>query len=165
MATARSLHPDVPSSAPGNEPARPLPEERRRHLRVVRAGEKSRSAFRFRLTPRAGIVVTILLFVALFAVAASHALLIESQGRLDRLDQQVADAQSRYEDLQVQVATMESPPRVIEEAKDLGMEEPSEVDWVSQSQPVGEDDEGDGDPESSDTSYPDVKPYLDSTTP
>lgn len=162
MATARPLQPDTPTSVPGNEPATPLPEERRRHLRVVRPGERPRPAFRFRLTPRSGIVVTILLFVALFAVAASHALLIESQGRLDQLDQQVADAQSRYENLQVEVANLEAPPRVLEEAKGLGMEEPSEVDWVSQSQAVDQSEE-DGEPESSDTSYPDVKPYLDST--
>lgn len=161
MATARSLQSHTPS-APGNEAARPMPAEGRRHLRVVRPGEKSRPGLRFRLTPRAGIAVTILLFVALFAVAASHALLIESQGRLDRLDQRVADAQSRYESLQVEVANLEAPPRVLEEAKALGMEEPAEVDWVAQSQAVNQDEEG-AEPESSDTSYPDVKPYLDST--
>lgn len=159
MATARIPQTPKNEAAKAEAPATPA-QERRSHLRVVRPGERRR--IRLHLTPRAGITLTVLLFVALFAVAASHALLIESQGRLDRLEQQVAREQARYEGLQVERANLEAPDRILSDAEKLGMVEPAEVDWLPQSQAVDRDGEEAG-PETPDTSYPDVKPYLDTT--
>lgn len=163
MATARMPQPQPAKTetSKSESPAPLVPQERRPHLRIVRPGEKQR--FHLRLTPRTGIAVTVLLFVALFAVAVSHALLIEGQGRLDRLEQQVAKEQARYEEQQVERANLEAPERILSDAEALGMVEPEEVDWLAQSQAVDRDSGGDEAEESPDTSYPDVKPYLDTT--
>lgn len=143
------------------ETARPADrEERRGHLRLVDGRE--RPWLPLRLTPRTGITVTVLLFVALFAVAASHALLIESQGRLDRLDQRVNEEQARYEELRADVSTLESPERILDEVDERGMVPADERDWLVQSQPVGPDAEED-EPEVPSTSQIEMKPYLDST--
>jgi hypothetical protein len=124
--------------------------------------ERERAWLRLRLTPRAGIGVTVLLFGALFAVAASHALLIESQGRLDRLDQRVDEEQARFEELQADVSTLEAPERVVEEAQERGMVPADEQDWLVRSQPLGSDADG-SEPAMPSTSQIDMKPYLDST--
>jgi cell division protein FtsL len=142
-------------------------EDRRRHLRVV-----GRARRRFRLTPRTGVTLTVLLFVALFAVAVTHALLIESQIRLDRLDDEVAEEQARYERLRREVAELESPERVVADATAMGMVPPPEVVWVTPDTPANaadgeaDDDSSDGsggEAVSPDTSWADVKPYLEST--
>src|ERR671913_1747495 len=112
MATARVQRPAV---------VRPLPEREQRsgHLRVV---PEVRRRLALRLSPRTGVLLTLLLFVALFGVAVSHALLIEGQANLDRLDTQAAAEQARYERLRLEVAELESPDRVVAEARDrLGM--------------------------------------------
>lgn len=141
------------------EPARPVdPEERRRHLRVVRARERAWRGFR--LTPRIGIGVTVGLFVALFAVAASHALLIESQGRLDRLEQRVDEEQAQYEELRAIGTGLESPDRIVEEAEDRGMVATGERDSLVQNQPVAADEP---EPVLSSPSPTDMKPYMEDT--
>ena len=68
MATARVVRPLVTPRRDG--------VDRSRHLRVVRP---SGPGWGLRLSPRAGVLLTVLAFAALFAVAASHALLIEGQ--------------------------------------------------------------------------------------
>lgn len=149
--------PDTETSRESREAAR---EERRRHLRVV--GPRERPWMQLRLTPRAGIGVTVGLFVALFAVAASHALLIESQGRLDRLDQRVSEEQARYSEVQAEVSTLESPDRIREEVEEEGMVPADEQDYLVQSQPVGPEADPEEQPMSP-TSQIDLKPYLDTT--
>lgn len=145
-------------------PARPGPADggRRRHLRVVPPDRRRRLGLR--LSPRTGVVVTVLLFVALFGVAVSHTLLIESQIELDALDQQVAAEQARYEALRVDVAGLESPDRIMAEARDaLGMVPPDDVVWLTPDEPAPRDasQESDADAETPDTSWADVKPYLE----
>jgi hypothetical protein len=140
------------------------PTERLRHLRVVRPHDRARRPLR--LTPRAGVTMTVLLFGALFAVAGSHALLIESQGRLDRLDVQAAEEEARYERLRMDVAQMESPERILAEATAQGMVPPADLVWVSPDQPAAgtsASDAGAADEESPGTSWEEVKPYLGST--
>jgi hypothetical protein len=138
------------------------PVPRLRHLRVVGPHDRVRRAFR--LTPRAGVTLTVLLFAALFAVAVSHALLIESQARLDRLDSQVAEEEARYERLRMEVAELESPDRIVADATALGMVAPEELVWITPDQAVPATDAATGtDPDASDTSWEDVKPYLGST--
>ncbi|HYZ97217.1 MAG TPA: hypothetical protein VE575_00615 [Acidimicrobiales bacterium] len=153
MATARVV--PLPSTR-----SRPGRDQRDRHLRVVRP---DRRGLGLRLSPRAGVVLTVLLFVALFGVAVSHALLIEGQGRLDALDQQVAAEQARYEELRRQVAELESPQRILAEAtEELGMVPAADPEWLSPERPAPSDDPpGEESPPSPDTSAARVKPYME----
>lgn len=151
---------------PERDNERPRPTERLRHLQVVPAAGPNRALRQLRLTPRAGVTLTVGLFGALFAVAGSHALLIESQARLDRLDDRVAEEEGRYERLRMDVAEMESPERIVAEATQLGMVTPDETVWVSPDQPArttSGSDASANDDGSSSTSWEDVKPYLGST--
>jgi cell division protein FtsL len=143
---------------------------RTRHLRVVRP-EAGR---RLRISPRTGVVLTVSLFGALFGVAVSHAMLIESQMDLEQLDEQAAAEQARYERLRLDVAQLESPDRIVRDAQDrLGMVPADDVVWLTPDQPAPEDTgdgtndgngggEGDGNaPETPATSWADIKPYLE----
>ena len=147
---------------PSGRPARDR-DQRDRHLRVVPPNRRARAALR--LSPRAGVVLTVLLFVALFGVAVSHALLIEGQAKVDDLDQQVAAEQSRYEELRRDVAKLESPQRILGEATGkLGMVPAGDQVWLSPDEPAATGDlPEDPPPESPDTSAARVKRYLEPT--
>ncbi|HEX6417520.1 MAG TPA: septum formation initiator family protein [Acidimicrobiales bacterium] len=152
MATARVLR--LPLVDP-----REVAGGRGRHLRVVRP------AGRLRLSPRAGVVLTVLAFVALFLVAVCHALLIESQATLDELDAEVATEQARYEELRQEVAALESPERIKTDAVErLGMVPAEDIVWLTPDEPAppGGDEPHDAG-ESPDTSAARVKPYLEAT--
>jgi cell division protein FtsL len=148
--------------------ARPLVSPRRdgagrsRHLRVVRPAG---AGWGLRLSPRAGVVLTVLAFAALFAVAASHALLIERQARVDDLDASVAEQQARYEELSLEVAQLKSPERIRSEATErLGMVPSGEVVWLTPDEPASTGDDPPSDDDvSPDTSAARVKPYLEAT--
>jgi len=156
-----------------NEPAPRRSDEeseRSRHLEVVRPGTRTRP--QFRLTPKTGVTLTVMLFGALFGVAVSHALLIQSQTRLDEMDKDAADEQARYEQNRADVAELESPDRIIAAARELGMVDPAETVWLTPDeaasagvtdQVTGGDQTADDDADSTDTSYEEVKPYLGST--
>jgi cell division protein FtsL len=156
MAIARVAQ--LPSARPGTDRGR-----RDRHLRVVPANRRARPALR--LSPRTGVLLTILLFVALFGVAVSHALLIEGQAKVDDLDQQVAAEQARYEELRREVAELEAPQRILGEATGkLGMVPAGDPVWLSPDEPAPTDDLPDDPPsESPDTSAARVKRYLEPT--
>ncbi|HEY8546639.1 MAG TPA: hypothetical protein VIL36_16380 [Acidimicrobiales bacterium] len=157
MATAHIPRPRRSEIAPA------LPADRS-HLRVVRPGARRRP---IRLTPRAGVTLVVLLFVALFLVAVSHAVLIEGQVRLDELEKDVAAEQAEYEDLRVELADLESPARIQAAAAEMGMVPPEETTWLTPEEPLAPTDGGEvgGEAESPDTSYTDVKPYLGSSAP
>jgi cell division protein FtsL len=147
MATARVVH------LPLTNPRR---QDRKPHLRVVRPDRLG-----LRLSPRLGVVLTVVAFLALFAVAVSHALLIEGQAEVDQLDRDVAAAQARYEELRLEVAELKSPARIRSEAtEELGMVPAPEVVWLTPSDapPSSGDSE---ETESPDTSAARVKPYLE----
>jgi cell division protein FtsL len=141
-----------------NETVRQLPEPAaERHLEVVR----KRPPNRFRLTPKTGVSLTVLLFGGLFGVAVSHALLIEGQLRLDRLDQQVSQEQARYERLRLDVAELESPERILTDAQEMGMVPPQDVTWLTPEQAAATGAAPtEGDDASTGTSWEEVKPYL-----
>jgi cell division protein FtsL len=135
--------------------------DRSRHLRVVRA---SRPGIGLRLSPRAGVVLTVFAFAALFAVAVCHALIIERQAALDELDQSVAEQQARYEELSLEVARLKSPERIKTEATErLGMVPAGDVVFLTPDEPTPPSDEPPPDDEdlSPDTSAARVKPYLE----
>jgi cell division protein FtsL len=136
--------------------------DRLRHLEVVR--DEARR-LQLRLTPRAGVTLTVLLFAALFAVAVSHALLIESQSHLDQLDDQVAEEQARYQRLRMDVAELESPERIMADATEMGMVPPADPVWITPDRPVAAGSEAteSSDTDSTDTSWSEVKPILGST--
>jgi cell division protein FtsL len=163
MATARV------SPTSRRDEVRPLrrdEQEQERHLRVV-PRQQGRT---FRLTPKTGVGLTVGLFTALFGVAVSHALLIEGQIELDRLDEQVAEEQARYERLRLDVAELESPERILSAAEDLGMVAPDDVVWHTPDQATSPGAEGESaaggatgtgpGSDSTGTSYTEVKPYL-----
>ena len=153
MATARLPRPAV---------GRPLPERapRERHLRVVPEARRRLAT----LNPRTGVVLTLLLFAALFGVAVSHALLIEGQAELDRLDDQVAAEQDRYERLRLERAELDSPDRILDEAAQMGMVPADDVTWLTPDQAAPDGVTPTTEPaETSRTSWSDVKAYLEPT--
>ncbi len=104
-----------------------------RHLRPVEKPAKKPSKKRSPAVPvivGAGIVI-----VALFALAAMHALLIGGQIRLDDLRREQASESEEVRRLRLQVAELEAPDRVLDVARDrLGMVDPGEVGYLL---PVG----------------------------
>lgn len=153
MATARVLR--LPLVNP-----RETEGGRSRHLRVVRP-----AGSRLRLSPRAGVVLTVLAFVALFLVAVCHALLIESQATLDELDKDVAAEQARYEELRQEVAALSSPDRIKTDAIErIGMVPAGEIVWLTPDEPAPPSDDGHEDADDSpDTSAARLKPYIEAT--
>lgn len=115
------------AAAPVSRPAaRPAPDERGRHLRVVAPAERVRR----RLTPALGVVLTAGLFALLFAVAIAHTLLVQGQIRLDAIDASLATEQARYQELRNEVAAMESPARIVGAAQELGMVIPDDLVYL-----------------------------------
>jgi cell division protein FtsL len=153
MATAR-----LPRPAVGRPLAEPAPRER--HLRAVPEARRRLA----NLSPRTGVLMTLLLFAALFGVAVSHALLIEGQAELDTLDDQVAAEQDRYERLRLERAQLDSPDRILDEAAQMGMVPADDVTWLTPDQAAPEGVTPTTEPvETSRTSWSDVKPYLEPT--
>ncbi|MGH9118258.1 MAG: hypothetical protein ACRD0A_10405 [Acidimicrobiales bacterium] len=166
--------------ARGPQPGLPRPRPR---LAVVRQATRSRSAPSARLIVIGGIV----LFLLLFALAGFQAVLVSSQERLDELDRQVAVAQDRYHDLRVEVAALEAPDRILNTAiHELGMVPSGPATYLTPSDAVAaevaanaaeaEVEAADGPApsdvndvandaatpgDSSASSWPEVKPYLE----
>ena len=121
-----------PVAAPRSSPT-PAPARR---LRLVRAEELTPKARRRRIRLAALGTVTIGA-LGLFAVAAYHVVLTQNQFRLDRLQDQAATAQARYERLRLNVAQLESPERVVAAAQDrLGMVQPPKITYLAPQQPA-----------------------------
>jgi cell division protein FtsL len=128
MAPAPALRPS-PRPAPRVDPRparRPTPAERPNHLRVVQPQERTVR----RLTPKAGVALTALVFATLFAVAGAHTIIAQGQIRLDSLDGQVQTEQTRYQQLRKDVAQMESPERVVAAAEAQGMVSPQDLVYL-----------------------------------
>ncbi|HEX4903646.1 MAG TPA: septum formation initiator family protein [Acidimicrobiales bacterium] len=76
-----------------------------------------------------------MVIAALLALAVMHALLIGGQVRLDGLHADVASETEAIRRLELRVAELESPDRVLDVARDrLGMVQPTEVGYLL---PVG----------------------------
>lgn len=121
--------PAAPQVKPVAQPALHLVDGRR--LQVVARRHRARAAL---------IAGGLLLVASLFGVVVSHAVLVSGQGRLDGLQQEVAEEQSRYQALRLEVAELEAPGRIVEEAQGrLGMVNPPEITYLT---PVPPDVEG-----------------------
>lgn len=120
VAAERRRAPEAPAR-PAARPSLRLVDDRR-----LQVASRRRSA-------RALLVVTGLLVIAsLFGVVVFHAVLVSGQGRLDGLQQQVAEEQSRYQALRLEVAELEAPGRIVEVAQGrLGMVSPSEIRYLT----------------------------------
>jgi cell division protein FtsL len=152
MAGARVVR--LPTAVPRRRRDEDAP---RRHLRLVLPSRRS-----LRLSPRIGVLLTVVGFVALFGVAVCHALLIQNQASVDELDRRVAAEQARYEKLRLEVAELESPQRIMSEAQnDLGMVPAGETVWLTPSEPAPTSTTAPDPVDSTDTSAARVKPYLE----
>ena len=103
-------------------PARPT-APRRAPLVVVQ-----RAARRPRLSTRRIVAMALCFLVgSMLLVGVAQAYLTQGQVRLARIEQQLNDAQARNHDLQLQVAQLEDPARVIGKAQAQGLNAPSQV--------------------------------------
>lgn len=115
----------MPTSAPArvrraSAPARP-PASSRTPLRVV--GPRPRPpASRRPLVLAVGTAIA-----SLLAVGAAHAYLTEGQVRLAQLEQQLDTAQTQQRSMEVQVAELEAPGRVVAQADKDGLSSPKSV--------------------------------------
>lgn len=63
-----------------------------------------------------------LLFLALFAIAGAHTLIVQQQRHIDDVNSRITEAEDRAEALKVELAELQSPERIVQEARDhLGM--------------------------------------------
>jgi cell division protein FtsL len=78
-----------------------------------------------------GVLAALAVFGALFGAVVFSTFIVQGQQRLDRLNDQVGDAQAEYERLRLQVAQLESPSRIVDEAtRRLGMVEPPRTTYL-----------------------------------
>jgi cell division protein FtsL len=142
----------APKPAPKRPPLRVVPADyvpprvRRRRARLFVAG------------------VATLVALGLFGIVSLHVALSQGPFRLERLEAEAARQQTRYEQLRLQVAELESPDRVVAVAQErLGMVSPPGVTYLSPSGPVADEPSGHGAGVASgtDTSWNEVKPHLD----
>jgi cell division protein FtsL len=150
---------------------RPRPAERPNHLRVVAPSERVRR----RLTPGMAVLLTVGLFAMLLAVAVAHTVLVEGQVHLDELDAQLVAEQARYQELRTEVASLESPDRIVHAANEMGMVTPDDLRYLqpppdaSAAGPTtGDDDEPAADPavgDEADRTWADVKALLAAPAP
>src|SRR5687767_12294348 len=62
--------------------------------------------------------------LGLFANVAFTAVTARTQFRLERLERQADEAEARYQRRRLEVATLEAPQRIVDEARRLGMVQP-----------------------------------------
>ncbi|MEY2478552.1 MAG: Cell division protein FtsL [Actinomycetota bacterium] len=147
----------APAPAPKRAPARPPlrvvppdyvpPRVRRRRARLLVAG------------------LSTLVALGMFGIVSLHVALTQGQFRLERLEARADEQQTRYEQLRLQVAELESPDRVVAVAQErLGMVSPPGVTYLSPSGPVSDgpaDNDVSAASSGSAASWNEVKPHLD----
>lgn len=129
-----------------NRRRRPI-SPRRHHQRQIRHS-KARPVHRTRRRGpapdrhlRLAVLTTVVLTVGtIFGAAAFHVLLVQSQFRLDRLQDTAATEQQRYERLRLEVARLSAPERIVATAAErLGMVAPPEVAYLPAPAPFAGD--------------------------
>jgi cell division protein FtsL len=124
------------TAPPNRGAARPeiaprAPREQRPPLRLVPEPQPLRRRRRMGLV---GTLALTALLVGVFALVATHALVVQAQFDLDRLDQQVADTRGQLDALRLEVARLESPQSIATAAEEIGMVNPPDRVWL---EPVG----------------------------
>jgi hypothetical protein len=107
----------VPSRERHSHVQNPVENPQRRHLGVFRP-DQSREKLR---RPRAFVIGPVLILIALLAVVAAQAVLMQGQVTLTNLQGEVASAQNSRYDLQLEIAKEEQPSTVVAGAKRDGM--------------------------------------------
>jgi hypothetical protein len=69
--------------------------------------------------------------LGVFANVAFTAVTARTQFRLERLERQADEAEARYHRRRLEVATLEAPQRVVNEAQRLGMVQPEKVTYLT----------------------------------
>lgn len=123
-----ALDPDVPAAR--SAAAEHAPE--RRHRRAEPAGRHLRSVPQRRRSATVPALVGVgIVLAALLGLAVMHALLIGGQIRLDAMRRDVAAESEEIRRLELRVAQLESPQRVLDAARSrLGMVQPDEVGYL-----------------------------------
>ena len=109
------------SARSGASPRPATRRSRRAPLRVVRADEATRSVGAL------GSAIAVFLFVTLLGMAGLHAALVQAQAGLDDLIEQNAVRRERVDQLLAQVAHLDSPEGVAEQAAASGLVAAPEV--------------------------------------
>lgn len=73
----------------------------------------------------------VMVFGSLMASAMFHGLLVSGQSDLDRLDQQIQDEKTALAQDKLELANLQSPARIAEEAAELGMVPADQQHWVT----------------------------------
>jgi cell division protein FtsL len=95
---------------PAHKPDRP-------QLQLLKGGAASRRERLLALGPRIRLVATVSAVGAvLFGVVAFHVVLSQGQFTLEKLEARADEQQSQYEKLRLEVARLESPQRITDEA-------------------------------------------------
>jgi cell division protein FtsL len=131
----RPARPAARDTAPRRAPrrvaptARPLPQES--------AGPRLRVAVRPERAWRTMLVACgVLFFATLVLSVAIQGERIKAQEQADRIEARMAAATERHRDLRVAVAQAESPARILEAARSLGMVEPGPIAAVPAAVPT-----------------------------
>jgi cell division protein FtsL len=135
-ATARSTAPAPAKRAPRPRPT-PVPEvdSPRRGLRRISGVVTS-----LREGNQLGRIATlaaVALFASVFGVVVFQTLIVQGQARLDTIAARTTVEDQKAKDLRQQAADLESPTRIVEAAKALGMIIPGGVAYL---QPAADDD-------------------------
>lgn len=113
-ARSRRTRPDA--TRPAQAPTRPA-------LHIV--------AHRRRWTGTAVAGATAATFAVLLATAAVHTTIVSGQREIDQLDSRIEVGQHRNQALDLRVAQLEAPERIVEAATADGMVVPDEVIWLT----------------------------------
>lgn len=132
---------------PSSRPDGALLTERRRRRRTA-----SQRQWRLALS-----ITALLSVVAIFGAAAFHVMLVQSEFRLEKLEDAATAEQQRYEKLRLEAARLVAPERIVAAAQErLGMVPPAEVAYLLAPAPPAADD-----PASAlSGGWSEVKPYL-----
>ncbi len=120
--TAAGASAAVARSRLAPEPSAPR-RARPRHLRVVDPQLVKRQRRARRLLVGAGLLV----LAGLFAMVAFHVELAEGQMSLQKVQQETAAEQQRYEASRLNVASLMSPQRIVDRAAALGLVTPADT--------------------------------------
>jgi cell division protein FtsB len=112
----------------------------RRHLGVVR--EEGMHPLSALAGTVAGVGV-VFVVAALFGLAISHTMLAQGEDRLVEMESRLDASSERNRELSAEVAALEAPERVEQEAEGrLGMIRPEQVQWLVEVDPHTEFDAG-----------------------
>ena len=130
-ATARATAPATAPRAPRPRPT-VVPEAtpKRGIGRIVHAGIAAGKGTNL---GRVATLATVVLFASVFGIVIFQTLIVQGQARLDSLAAHTATEQQRAKDLHQQVADLESPTRITDAAKALGMIHPPSVGYLQSS--------------------------------